>query len=160
MGKGLLEYAQEHPAQEEPQEQQAIKDTARAYYELKDRAEQAAQLKENITLLFEQGFDPQIILYWTLELIGLLTDNMEWAQAQQEHINSVYADLAQQSFIANNEAIAADRRAQQRKDYYTKLRARLLREIRHCGQIQTDLANAVKSLDDLNPQDPEEILNS
>lgn len=160
MSMGLFEYAQKNPAQEVPQAQEAIKDTARAYYEQKDRAEQAAQLKENITLLFEQGFDPQIILYWTLELIGLLSDDMEWARAQQEHINSVYADLAQQSFIVDNEAIAADRRAQQRKDYYTKLRARLLREIRHCGQIQTELANAVQSLDDLNPQDPEEILNS
>ena len=159
MGKGLFEYAAQNPTQEPPQERQAIEDTASAYQQQQEQKEQAAQLKENITLLFEQGYDPQIILYWTLELIGLRTNDMEWAQAQQERINKVYADLAQQSFIADNEAIAADRRAQQRKDYYTKLRARLLREIHHCGQIQTELVDAVKVLDDLNPQDPEKLMD-
>lgn len=159
MAMGLYEYAAAHPAEDTPPAQQDIADTARAIMEQKDRIEQAAQLKENIARLFDQGFDPEVILYWAVETIGLLTNDREWKDAQQEKLNRVYADLAQRSFTADNEAIAAERRAKIQQEYNDKLRGQLQRQLMGYNRIARGLNDALDALNALDPKDPEEILN-
>lgn len=159
MGKGLFDYAAQNPAQDAPQVQEAITDTANAYQLAQERAQQALQLKEGIAQQIREGNAPQYILYAAVEAIGLLTNDAAWTQAQQEQLNKVYADLAQQSFIVNNEAIAAARLEKMQKDYNKRLRAQLAKQLQGYRQITAGLTDALRALDNIDPQDPEELLN-
>lgn len=158
MSKGLFEYAAQNPAQAAPQVQKDIESTADYYRQQQEQHERAEQLKEIIAQQIQQGNDPQYILYAAIEAIALLTHDAEWQQEQHERLNSIYADLAQQSFIADNEAIAARRREQTQQEYNSKLRGQLCKQLRGYRKIAAGLEDALKALDELNPPDIENLI--
>ena len=145
---GLLEYAAQNPAQEPPQERQAIETTARNYREQQEAQETAAALKDSIAQQLKQGNEPQYILYTALKAIGLLTNDPEWTEAQRQRLDKVYADLAQQSLFMDNAAIAAERLEKMQGDYIDRMRRQLTKSLNGYRRIEKALTEALQAVND------------
>jgi uncharacterized protein YllA (UPF0747 family) len=145
---GLLEYAEQNPAQEPPQERQAAAVAARTYRERQEAQEQAEALKESIAQQLEQGNAPQYILYTAIKAIGLLTNDLEWTEEQQRRLDTVYADLAQQSFIIDNAAIAAERLDKMQQEYIDKMRRQLTKSLNGYRRIEKALTEALQAVNE------------
>lgn len=155
MGKSLEEYAKQHPQQEPEQERQAIASTAKTYRERQQERETVDQLKASIMQQLEQGNEPQFILYTALKAIGLLTHDEQWAEAGQKTLDNVYADLAQQSFLTDNAAIAAARLDTMQTAYNEKLRRQLKSQLNGYRRIEKALQEALQAVNALEPQEPD-----
>lgn len=156
MGKSLAEYAAQNPMQEPERERQAIEETARSYREQMQERETVEGLKASILQQLEQGNAPETILYTALRAIGILTHDEQWMEAGKQTLDKVYADLAQQSFLTDNAAIAAHRLEQMQADYNDKLRRQLTRNLNGYRRIEKALQEALQAVNALEPQ--EEIL--
>lgn len=152
MGKSLAEYAAQNPMPE-PQRMEAA--PAQTYHDRQQQAAKIAQYKELILKQLTSGKEPEITLYTALTAIGLLTDDAEWTEAAQGALNSVYADLAQQSLLADNAAEAAHRLEQMQADYNDKLRRQLTRQLNGYKRIERALQEALQAVD---ATEQEEIL--
>lgn len=157
MGKSLAEYAAQHPQQEPERERQAIAETARSYQDRQQEREQVEQLKASIAQQIQEGNAPQYILYTALQAIGILTHDEEWAQAGKQTLDSVYADLAQQSLLTDNAAIAAQRLDAMRAAYNEKLRRQLKTQLNGYRRIEKALQEALQAVNALEPQEPNSI---
>ena len=153
----LEEYARLHPDQE-GQPDQSIKETARSYEEWQRDQETVARIKEGITHQLEQGNAPQYILYGAIQAIGILTRDKEWAEAGQQALNAVYEDLAQESLLVNNAAVAAHRLEEMKTAYNEKLRRQLERNIKGYGKIEKALNEALRAVEALDPQEEQKEL--
>jgi len=122
MGLSLWEYAERNP-QREPEEQQTA--PARTWAEAAQDRETVERIKAGITQQLDQGNEPQYILYSALRAIGILTQDQEWTEASTAALDRVYSDLAQQSLMAEEASLAADRLAQQRAAYIQQTRKQL-----------------------------------
>lgn len=146
MGKSLEEYAAQNP-QTEPAQGPA--GTARTY---KDRLEDLAQidrLKASITRQLEEGNEPQFILYTAIKAIGILTQDPEWAEAGEATLDSVYADIAQESLLTDRATIAAQRLETMQGEYTRKLRAQAQRQLSGYKKIETALKDVLRALNEL-----------
>ena len=152
MGKTLAEYAAQHPQPEPERERQAIDETARSYRTQMQEREQVEGLKSSILQQMEQGNAPETILYTALRAIGILTNDAEWTEAGKQALDSVYADLAQQSLLTDNAAIAAHRLKQMQADYNDKLRRQLTQKLNGYRRIEKALQEALQAVDALEPQ--------
>ena len=103
----------------------------------------------------EQGNEPQFILYTALKAIGLLTHDEQWAEAGQKTLDNVYADLAQQSFLTDNAAIAAARLDTMQTAYNEKLRRQLKSQLNGYRRIEKALQEALQAVNALEPQEPD-----
>lgn len=153
MSLGILEYAKLHPTQEPEQERQAAKETARSYREQLDAAEEAEDLKRSIAQQIEQGNAPELILYTAIRTIGVLTNDEDWAGEQRDRLNGIYADLAQQSLIIDNAALAAARLEEQKKGYVHRTQKQLQRSLTGCGKLTRLLTEALQELEQLHPEE-------
>ena len=148
MGKSLADYAAANPMPEPPErEEMAAK--AKTMQERQQERERAEQLKQSIIKQLEQGNDPQIILYTALECIGLYTNDPEYITAGQSMLDKVYADLAQQSFLQDNAAIAAERLEAQQAEYNKHLRNSINRQLSGYHRIEKALNDALTALNDM-----------
>lgn len=117
-----------------------------------DRAE-AERLKENITAQLEAGAEPQIILYTALKAIGLLTNDPAFTEAAQGKIDAVYSDLAQQSFIQDNNAIAQERLEKMQTEYNDKLRRSINRQLAGYRRVEKALNDVLAAVNATEPQE-------
>lgn len=156
MKMSLDEYAEQNPAQEPEQERQAIEETARSYEERQQERADVNRLKDSILNQLEQGNAPQYILYAAIEAIGILTHDEQWTAAGKQILDNVYEDLAQETFLVDNAAVAAHRLQEMKAAYNDKLRRQLTRDINGYRQIEKALQEALQAVNDLDPQ--EEIL--
>lgn len=117
-----------------------------------DRAE-AERLKENITAQLEAGTEPQIILYTALKAIGLLTNDPAFTEAAQGKIDAVYSDLAQQSFIQDNNAIAQERLEKMQAEYNDKLRRSINRQLAGYRRVEKALNDVLAAVNATEPQE-------
>ena len=156
MGKSLAEYAAQNPMQEPERERQAIEETARSYREQMQERETVEGLKASILQQLEQGNAPETILYTALEAIGTATHDEEFIKTGKQCLDKVYADLAQQSFLTDNAAIAAQRLDTMQAEYNDKLRRQLQRNLNGYRRIEKALQEALQAVNALEPQ--EEIL--
>lgn len=156
MKMSLEEYAERNPAQEPERERQAIEETARSYEDRQQERAEVDRLKGSITNQLEQGNAPQYILYTAIQAIGILTHDEQWAEAGKQSLDNVYADLAQESFLVDNVAVAAHRLEEMKTAYNEKLRRQLTRDINGYRRIEKALQEALQAVNDLDPQ--EEIL--
>lgn len=154
--KSLEEYAAAHPQQEPERERAAIQQAAMTYREREQGRETVAQQKASILQQLEQGNAPQYILYTAIKAIGLLTQDAAWTEAAQKTLDSVYADLAQQSFLTDNAAIAAQRLETMQTDYNDKLRRQLTRQLNGYRRIEKALQEALQAVNAIEPQEPEQ----
>ena len=145
MAKSLAEYAAEHPQREPEREREA----ARVYRDLQEERETIAQIKTSITQQLEQGAAPQYILYSALRAIGILTHDNEWAEAGQQALDKVYSDLAQQSFLTDNAAIAAQRLEEMQAGYNDKMRQQLTRQLKGYRKIERALQEALQAVGEM-----------
>lgn len=152
MAKTLEEYAAQHPQQEPERERQAIAETAQTYRERQQEREQAEQLKASILQQLEQGNAPQYILYTAIKKIEILTHDAEWAEAGRQTLDTVYADLAQQSLLTDNAAIAAQRLDTMQAEYNVKLRRQLQRNLNGYRRIEKALTEALQAVIALDPE--------
>lgn len=155
MGKSLAEYAAQHPQQEPDRERQAIADTAQSYRERQQEREQAEQLKASIAQQLQEGNAPQYILYTAIKAIGLLTHDEEWTEAQNQALDSIYEDLAQQSLLTDNAAIAAQRLDTMKKQYNDKMRRQLTTQLNGYRRLEKALQEALQAVNALDPHGPE-----
>lgn len=156
MAKSLEEYAAQHPQQEPERERQSIQEAAKTYQDRQQERERIEQLKASIMRQLEQGNAPQYILYTAIKAIGLLTQDAAWTEAAQKTLDSVYADLAQQSFLTDNAAIAAQRLETMQTDYNDKLRRQLTRQLNGYRRIEKALQEALQAVNAIEPQEPEQ----
>ncbi len=153
MGKSLAEYAAQHPQQEPERERQAIAETARSYQDRQQEREAVEQLKASIAQQLQEGNAPQYILYAALRAIGILTHDTEWAEAQKRILDSIYADLAQQSLLTDDAAIAAARLDAMQTQYNDKLRRQLTTQLNGYRRIEKALQEALQAVNALEPQE-------
>lgn len=147
MGKSLEEYAAEHPQQEPETERQSMAAVVQDYQTRQELIAEVTRLKTSIKQQIEEGNAPEYILYTALKVIGLLTNDMEWAKAGQDILDLVYSDLAQQSFLTDNAAIAADRQEKMRQEYSDKLKRQLKRNLNGYKKVADSLQAALKALE-------------
>ena len=148
MGKSLAEYAAQNPMPE-PQRMEAA--PAQTYHDRQQQAAKIAQYKEAILKQLSSGTEPETTLYTAITAIGLLTDDAEWAEAAHGKLNSVYADLAQQSLLTDAAAEAAQRLEQMQADYNDKLRRQLNRQLTGYKRIERALQEALQAVDAMEP---------
>jgi hypothetical protein len=150
MGISLAEYAAQHP-QEEPAQQAA---PIRTYREAAQDRETVEQIKAGISQQLAQGNAPQYILYSALRAIGILTQDQAWAEAGIAALDSVYADLAQQSMLAEESSAAADRLAQMQADYCQKTRRQIRQSLTKLEKLQRALSEAERAVNALDGNPP------
>lgn len=150
MGISLAEYAAQHP-QEEPAQQAA---PIRTYREAAQDRETVEQIKAGISQQLAQGNAPQYILYSALRAIGILTQDQAWAEAGIAALDSVYADLAQQSMLAEESSAAADRLAQMQADYCQKTRRQIRQSLTKLEKLQRALSEAERVVNALDGNPP------
>lgn len=150
MGISLAEYAAQHP-QEEPAQQAA---PIRTYREAAQDRETVEQIKAGISQQLAQGNAPQYILYSALRAIGILTQDQAWAEAGIAALDSVYADLAQQSMLAEESSAAADRLAQMQADYCQKTRRQIRQSLTKLEKLQRALTEAERAINALDGNPP------
>ena len=68
-------------------------------------------------------------------------------------MNSVYADLAQQSLLEDNAAEAAHRLEAMQADYNDKLRRQLTRQLNGYKRIERALQEALQAVDAIDPEE-------
>ena len=146
MGTNLKEYAEQHPQQEPERERQAIEQTAKTYRERQQERETVEQLKASIMQQLEEGNEPQFILYTAIKAIGIATQDPAWTAAGQKILDKVYEDLAQQSFITDNAAIAAARLEEIKIGYNEKLKQKLTAQLSSHRRIERALQEALNEL--------------
>ena len=150
MGKTLAEYAAQNPMPE-PGRMEAA--PAQTYHERQQAAEQIARYKALILKQLESGTGPETTLYTALTAIGLATGDEEWTEAAHGALNSVYADLAQQSLLEDNAAEAAHRLEAMQADYNDKLRRQLTRQLNGYKRIERALQEALQAVDAIDPEE-------
>ena len=105
----------------------------------------------------QQGTPPQYVLYTALRAIGLLTGASEWEARQRAALDATYSDLAQESLFVDSAATAAERLADQRRDYVEKLRRTLGRQLKGLAKVERALNEALDAAQELD--DPPDIHN-
>ena len=147
MGNTLAEYAAAHPMDEQPNgEHEAMAAAAMTAQERKQELENAEQLKSVIMRQLEQGSDPHIILYTALKCIGLYSNDREYTETTTGLMDAVYSDLAQQSFLQDNAAIAAERLKRQQEEFNRQLNSSLKRQLAKYRCIEKALNDALNEL--------------
>lgn len=154
MGKSLEEYARENPMPEPPQEAERRQQAEKAMDKAKKDRERVDRAKEAITAGLAQGSAPQFLLYRAIDAIGILDHDEEWAEARKGELDAVYSDLAQESFLVDNAAIAAERLDRMQKDHNAKLRKELNRQLGKQIQIEKELRGALQALNELEDDAP------
>ena len=144
MGTSLAEYAAQNPM---PEPQRTETAPAQTYHDRQQQAEQITRYKELILKQAQAGAEPETTLYTAITAIGLLTDDAAWAEATHDALNSVYADLAQQSLLTDNAAEAAHRLEQMQADYNDKLRRQLTRQLNGYKRLERALQEALQAID-------------
>lgn len=148
----LEEYAAQNPQPQDPSPQQAAPlRTAR------DRAlerEQVETLKDSIAYQLESGAPPQMPLYSALRAIGILTNDSDWSVRLEAVMDGVYADIAQQSLLADEAAIAAQRLDELRTKYNEQIKKQLRGQMAKCDRLQRALQNAYLAATALDDDEP------
>ena len=148
--KSLEEYAAAHPQEMPEPERIAQAAAARSYREQQEAAQRTAELKAQLLRMLEQGAAPQSSLYTAIRAIGTATNDPEWEAAAQANLDRIYADLAQQSFLTDGAAIAADRLKTRHDEYAGKVRRQLLRQLKGCQQLEKELQNALQTIEEMD----------
>ena len=158
MGRGLFDYSEMIPTAEElQQETQRPADGIDSYLQRRAVLDQSKQLLQSIESQLQQGTPPQYVLYTALRAIGLLTGASEWEARQRAALDTIYSDLAQESLFVDNAATAAERLADQRRDYVEKLRRTLGRQLKGLAKVERALNEALDAAQELD--DPPDIHN-
>lgn len=121
MAKSLEQYAKENPTAEPEQERTERERTTKDYHERQQIRQEVDRIKEGILSQLKQGTAPQYILYPAISAIGMLTHDAAFTNEAQQILDNVYEDLAQQSFLVDNEAVAAERLEKMQTEYNRKL---------------------------------------
>lgn len=140
MGKSLAEYAAQHPQQGagDATEQAENKSIA----ERREEWNAAEKLRESLLRQITAGQEPNIILYTALECIGLYSADKEWTEAAKTALDSIYADLAQQSFIIDNAEKERERLEQLQADHRREVQNSIDRQLRKLKKIERALQDA------------------
>ena len=147
MGQSLAEYAAANPLPEIPgKEREDMAAVAKTMQERKEELETAEQLKDRIIRQLEQGNDAHIILYTALKCISLYSNSPEYLKTATGLLDAVYEDLAQQSFIQDNAALAAERLERQQEEFNKQLGSSLKRQLAKYRRIERALIDALEEL--------------
>ena len=152
MAKSLTQYAAENPQEMPAAEREQMHHAATMREQAQERRQEQAQierLKASIIAQLEQGNAPQYILYTALEAIGTATHDEEFTKTGKQCLDKVYADLAQQSLLTDNAAIAAARIEEMQTSYNDRLRRQLEKQLTGYQKIARGLNDALAALDDL-----------
>lgn len=151
MAKGLWDYIKDNPAtsEEPPQVTEDRQRAERAREQARKDRESVDRAKEAIVAGLSQGTAPQYLLYRAIDAISLLDRDPDWGEPLKKKLDEVFADLAQESFLVDNAAIAAERLDKLQKEHNEKLRKNLKTRIRAQERMEAELREALKILDEL-----------
>lgn len=144
MAKGFFDIEQQEP--EKKPEKSALQKSAENRAEMQKAYKKAEKIKANILRQLEAGQEPQLILYEALDAIGLLTNDPGFTEATHSKIAATYKDLAQLSFIQDNNAVAHARLKEQEAAYNKTLRNSLNRQLAGYHRIEQALNNALAAV--------------
>ena len=152
MEKGIFDFWEDHPDEGGGAltEQISAAIEQRTYQEAQADQARAAQLKNSIADQMERGETPEIVLYSAFELIGLYSGDPEWTRTQRARLDAVYKDLAQQSLITDNAAIADARLRAAAADFAAKTRRTIRAKLNGCERLEKALRTALQELDTLD----------
>lgn len=153
MGKSLESYAATHSTPEPISERETMAAIAADARTKAANMAKAGELKESIAQQLEQGNELQYILYTAIKCIGLLSNDSEWAEGQTSKLDKVYSDIAQQSLLDDNAAIAAKRLDLTTSRYNERMRAQLNRQLAGYGKVAAGLREALAALDSLSKEE-------
>lgn len=145
----LEEYAQQNPMEEAPEDAARRRQDESARGKAQEARRRVDRLKEAITAGMEQGTAPQYLLYGAVDAIAVLDDDAEWAEPIKERLDAIYKDLAQESLLVDNAAIAAARLEEQQREHNEKLRKELNRRLLKQVAIEAAIRQALRALDEL-----------
>ena len=146
MGKSLAEYAREHPTQEPEQEREQREQITRERHDREQERQEVDRIKTGILSQLKQGTAPQYILYGALSVIGILTHDEAWTKQGQEILDGVYSDLGQQSFLVDNEAVAAERLEEMQREYNEKLKKQTEAQLKKYKAVERALYETLKAI--------------
>lgn len=150
MAKGFFDIETEEPAAGSGA---ALTKANRDAQEVQEALTEAEKLKGNILQELEAGKDPQIILYTALKAIGILTNDPEFTEKTQGKLDGIYKDLAQLSFIEDNDKKAQERLEKMQADYNDKLRRSVRRQLNAYKKVQAALYEVLDAVDGTEPED-------
>lgn len=150
MAKGFFDVTAEEPAAAAGG---ALAKANRDAQEMQAAFSEAEKLKENILQELEAGKDPQIILYTALKTIGILTNDPEFTEKTQGKLDGIYKDLAQLSFIEDNDKKAQERLDKMQADYNDKVRRSVKRQLNAYKKVQSALYEVLDAIDNTEPKD-------
>lgn len=152
MGKSLEQYAAENPTAEPEQERQQREEITRKHRDRERERQEVDRLKDQILSQLKQGTAPQYILYAALSLIGILTQDDSWTKQGREILDGVYSDLWQESFLVDNEAVAAQRLEDMQREYNSKLKKQTTTQLQRYKKIEQALQDILKTIEQLEPE--------
>ena len=150
MGRSLADYAALHPQERPELDKRAMSETARTIKDKQEAREDTEALKASILRQIEAGNAPEIILYSAVKALGIATNDAGWELEARAALDEVYADLAQESLLADNATIAAARLDRLKLDYNAKLRRTLRSQLHQYKKIQTALIAALDAANELD----------
>ena len=133
----------------DPEQEAAAAD----YQDRQQELEEADGLKDGILRILEQGTDPQIVLYTAVRANGLYSRDPEFTKQAYKYLDAVYGDLAQQSFIVDNAAIAAGRLKEQAEAYRFRLMGQLTRQRNEAQRILKGIEDTLTAINTISLQD-------
>ena len=128
MSKSLFDYVKENPC-DDPLEQAPVLPV-----------ENPEELKNAIGEMINRGEPPETILHNALDLIALLMNDKEWAEALQENIAKGYAVR----YETEAAAIAA-----KKQEFQEKLMKQLQKQANTCNSIEFELQRIMERLQEL-----------
>lgn len=156
MAKSLEQYARENPTAEPEQEREQRERITKDYHERQQERQDIERIKEGILSQLEQGTAPQYILYPALQAIGILTHDEAWTKQGQAILDKVYEDLGQQSFLVDNEAVAAERLDQMQAEYNARLKKQIKTRLNEHKKIERALYEALDAIERIEQPDTTE----
>lgn len=136
MSKGLFDYVDENPCSETMEQVSSLP------------AEDPEELREEIGEMINRGEPPDSILHNALHLIGLLTNEKEWAEELQGNLAKGYAV----KYETEAAAIAA-----KKQEFQEKLMKQLQRQANTCNSIEFELHRIMDSIQELTDDGLQDI---
>lgn len=151
MAKGFFDIEAAEPAA--GSSGKALAKANRDAAEMQEAFTEAEKIKAKILREFEAGKDPQLILYDALKIIAILTADNNFLEKTTEKLDAVYKDLAQLSFIQDNNQIAQERLEKAEQEYNDKLRRSINRQLAGYRRVEKALNDVLAAVNATEPQE-------
>jgi hypothetical protein len=153
--KGLFDYAGEHQTAGPGPDQQDIDESAQAYQTEEFKRERIDQMKKAILHQLQNGDTPADALYWSLWIVGQITEDEAWTKACHDTILSEYGEDAIETLNATMDfSILAQQSEAMRRTYINGTLNTLKRAHDKWKAAGDSILDTLQAVGELNVFDP------